>query len=133
MKKILVVDDDPNIRFLYNQLFSEKGYEVLEAESGKETFNILNNEEINLVVLDIKLRLESGLNILQGIAKEFSNIPVVLCTAFASYQDDYTSWLADSYIVKSSNPYELLKEVDDVLSKRSKVSKEQIEDLTSIA
>ncbi|HEX9667653.1 MAG TPA: response regulator [Thermodesulfobacteriota bacterium] len=133
MKKILVVDDDPNIRFLYNQLFSEKGYEVLEAESGKETFYILNNEEINLVVLDIKLRLESGLNILQGIAKEFSNIPVVLCTAFASYQDDYTSWLADSYIVKSSNPYELLKEVDDVLSKRSKVSKEQIEDLTSIA
>jgi DNA-binding response OmpR family regulator len=105
----------------------------LEAESGKETFYILNNEEINLVVLDIKLRLESGLNILQGIAKEFSNIPVVLCTAFASYQDDYTSWLADSYIVKSSNPYELLKEVDDVLSKRSKVSKEQIEDLTSIA
>ena len=133
MKKILVVDDDPNIRFLYNQLFSEKGYEVLEAESGKETFYILNNEEINLVVLDIKLRLESGLNILQGIAKEFSNIPVVLCTAFASYQDDYTSWLADSYIVKSSNPYELLKEVDDVLSKRSKVSKEQIEDLRSIA
>jgi DNA-binding response OmpR family regulator len=133
MKKILVVDDDPNIRFLYNQLFSEKGYEVLEAESGIETFNVLNNEEINLVVLDIKLRLESGLNILQGIAKEFSNIPVVLCTAFASYQDDYTSWLADSYIVKSSNPYELLKEVDDVLSKRSKVSKEQIEDLTSIA
>lgn len=133
MKKILVVDDDPNIRFLYNQLFSEKGYEVLEAESGKETFNVLNNEEINLVVLDIKLRLESGLNILQGIAKEFSNIPVVLCTAFASYQDDYTSWLADSYIIKSSNPYELLKEVDDVLSKRSKVSKEQIEDLTSIA
>ena len=133
MKKILVVDDDPNIRFLYNQLFSEKGYEVLEAESGKETFDILNNKEINLVVLDIKLRLESGLNILQGIAKEFSNIPVVLCTAFASYQDDYTSWLADSYIVKSSNPYELLKEVDDVLSKRSKVSKEQIEDLRSIA
>lgn len=133
MKKILVVDDDPNIRFVYNQLFSEKGYEVFEAESGKETFDILNNEEINLVVLDIKLRLESGLNILQRIVKEFPNIPVVLCTAFASYQDDYTSWLADGFIIKSSNPLELLTEVNHVLSKRAKVSKVQTEDLTRIA
>jgi DNA-binding response OmpR family regulator len=133
MKKILVVDDDSNIRFLYNQLFSEKGYKVFEAESGEETFNILNTQEIDLVVLDIKLRLESGLNILQRIVKEFSSIPVVLCTAFASYQDDYTSWLADSYIVKSTDPYELLREVNDVLSKRAKVRKEQTEDLTRIA
>jgi DNA-binding response OmpR family regulator len=130
MKKILVVDDDPNIRFLYNQLFSEKGYKVFEAESGNETFDILNNEEINLVVLDIKLRLESGLNVLQRIVKEFSDVPVVLCTAFASYQDDYTSWLADSYVVKSSNPYELLTEVNYVLSKRARVTKEQTEGLT---
>jgi DNA-binding response OmpR family regulator len=133
MKKILVVDDDSNIRFLYNQLFSEKGYKVFEAESGEETFNILNTQKIDLVVLDIKLRLESGLNILQRIVKEFSSIPVVLCTAFASYQDDYTSWLADSYIVKSTDPYELLREVNDVLSKRAKVRKEQTEDLTRIA
>lgn len=130
MKKILVVDDDPNIRFLYNQLFSEKGYRVLEAESGKETFEILNNEEVCLVVLDIKLRLESGLNILQRIVKEFSTIPVVLCTAFASYQDDFISWLADSYVVKSGNPYELLTEVRDVLNKRSRITKGQTEELT---
>jgi DNA-binding response OmpR family regulator len=132
MKKILVVDDDPNIRFLYNQIFSEKGYKVLEADSGEEAFDSLSNQEIDLVVLDIKLRLESGLDILQRIVKEFSNIPVILCTAFASYQDDYLSWLADSYIVKSSDPNELLEEVSDVLSKRPKVGKEQIKDLRSI-
>jgi DNA-binding response OmpR family regulator len=132
MKKILVVDDDPNIRFLYNQIFSEKGYRVLEAESGEEAFDSLGNQEIDLVVLDIKLRLESGLDILQRIVKEFPNIPVILCTAFASYQDDYISWLADSYIVKSSDPNELLEEVNDVLSKRPKVGKEQIKDLRSI-
>ncbi len=133
MKKILVVDDDPNIRFLYSQLFYEKGYQVLEAESGEETFNILENEDISVVILDIKLRLESGLNILQRISKEFTNIPVVLCTAFASYRDDYTCWLADGYIVKSSNPYELLTEVNNVLTKRAKVTNEQTGDLTRIA
>ena len=118
---------------MYNHLFSDKGYKVSEAESGGEAFDILNSEEIDLVVLDIKLRLESGLDILQRIVKEFSNIPVVLCTAFASYQDDRISWLADSYIVKSSDPNELLDEVNDVLVKRAKVAKEQINDLTSIA
>jgi DNA-binding response OmpR family regulator len=120
MNKILVVDDEPNLRLVYKEVLSDEGYEVLEAESIKETFDILNREEIDLVVLDIKLRSESGLDVLQRITKEFSNIPVVLCSAYVSFQNDYTSWLADSYIVKSSNPEELLKEVKRVLSKRGK-------------
>jgi DNA-binding response OmpR family regulator len=120
MNKILVVDDEPNLRLVYKEVLSDEGYEVLEAESIKETFDILNREEIDLVLLDIKLRSESGLDVLQRITKEFSNIPVVLCSAYVSFQNDYTSWLADSYIVKSSNPEELLKEVKRVLSKRGK-------------
>ena len=120
MNRILVVDDEPNLRLVYKEVLSEEGYEVLEAESIKETFEILNREAIDLVVLDIKLRSESGLDVLQRITKEFSNTPVVLCSAYVSFQNDYTSWLADSYIVKSSDPEELLKEVKRVLSKRGK-------------
>ncbi|MBI2485354.1 MAG: response regulator [Deltaproteobacteria bacterium] len=120
MNRILVVDDEPNVRLVYKEVLGDEGYEVLEAESVKETFDILNREAIDLVVLDIKLRSESGLDVLQRITKEFSNIPVVLCSAYVSFQNDYTSWLADSYIVKSSNPEELLKEVKRVLSKRGK-------------
>lgn len=116
MKRILIVDDDSNIRLLYKEVLCEGGYDVLEAESGKETFEILNLEEIDLVVLDIKLRFESGLDILQKISKQFPNIPVILCSAYLSFQDDFTSWLADSYLVKSTDPYELVKEVDKILS-----------------
>lgn len=132
MREILVVDDDPNVRFLYNELFSERGYKVFEAESGEETFNMLSNEKISLVVLDIKLRLESGLNILQRIAKDFPHIPVVLCTAFLSYQDDYISWRADSYVVKSSDPHKLLEEVTSVLAKRERLGKEPTGDVSRI-
>lgn len=132
MREILVVDDDPNVRFLYNELFSERGYKVFEAESGEETFNMLSNEKISLVVLDIKLRLESGLNILQRIAKDFPHIPVVLCTAFLSYQDDYISWRADSYVVKSSDPHKLLEEVTSVLAKRERLRKEPTGDVSRI-
>jgi len=116
MKRILIVDDDPNIRLLYKEVLCEGGFDVLEAESGQETFNILNKEGIDLVVLDIKLRFESGLEILQKISKQFPQIPVILCSAYLSFQDDFKSWLADSYLVKSTDPYELVKEVDKILS-----------------
>ncbi len=121
MSGILVVDDEPNVRLVYKEVLSDGGYEVLEAESARETFDILKHEPIDLVVLDIKLRSESGLDILQRIANEFPNLPVILCSAYVSFQNDYTSWLADSYIVKSSDPEELLREVNKVLSKREKV------------
>jgi DNA-binding NtrC family response regulator len=120
MNRILVVDDEPNVRLVYKEVLGDKGYEVLEAESARETLEILNREPIDLLVLDIKLRSESGLDILQRVTKEFPNIPVVLCSAYVSFQNDYTSWLAESYVVKSSDPEELLKEVDRVLAKRGK-------------
>ncbi len=120
MNRILVVDDEPNLRLVYKEVLSDEGYQVLEAESLKETFEILDREPVDLVVLDIKLRSESGLDVLQRITKEFSNVPVVLCSAYVSFQNDYTSWLADSYIVKSSDPQELLKEIKRVLGKRGK-------------
>jgi DNA-binding response OmpR family regulator len=120
MNRILVVDDEPNLRLVYREVLGEEGYEVLEAESVKETLDTLNREPVDLVVLDIKLRSESGLDVLQRITREFPTIPVVLCSAYVSFQNDYTSWLADSYIVKSSDPQELLREIRRVLSKRGK-------------
>ncbi|MGE5446142.1 MAG: response regulator [Ignavibacteriales bacterium] len=117
MSRILVVDDEPNIRLVYREVLSDGGYNVLEAESAKETFDILKREPVDLVVLDIKLRSESGLDVLQRIANEFPHLPVILCSAYVSFQNDYTSWLAESYIVKSSDPEELLNEVNKVLKK----------------
>jgi DNA-binding NtrC family response regulator len=118
MNRILVIDDEPNLRLIYREALSEGGYKVLEAESSHETFEILKRETIDLVVLDIKLRSESGLDVLQRIANEFPNLPVILCSAYVSFQNDYTSWLAESYIVKSSDPEELLGEVNKVLNKK---------------
>lgn len=118
MDRVLIVDDDKNVRLVYKDVLSDAGYEVLDAESGKETFDILDHEPIDLVVLDIKLRAESGLDVLQGITKKFPKLPVILCSAYASYQDDYTSWLAESYVIKSTDPEELLREIVKVLQKR---------------
>lgn len=115
------MDDESNVRLLYREVLTDEGYEVLEAESGEEAFQILNTEAIDLIILDIKLRLESGLNILQRITKEFPDIPVLICSAYVSFQYDYTSWLAKNYIVKSSDTDELLQEVSKVINEEEKL------------
>jgi DNA-binding response OmpR family regulator len=126
MERILLVDDEPNIRLFYKEVLCEEGYEVLEAECGKDCFDTLKNEPVDLIVLDIKLRSESGLDLLQNLTKEFPNLPVILCTAYTSFQDDYTSWLAESYIVKSSDPEELLKEIKQILKKKKRVDNNRV-------
>ena len=76
----------------------------------------LRSQAFDLIVLDIQLNRESGLELLQQITREQENIPVVLCTAFSCYKDDFSSWLADAYVVKSSDLDELKKEVRRVLA-----------------
>jgi DNA-binding response OmpR family regulator len=120
MSKILVVDDETNARFVYKEVLSDGGHNVFEAESGKEAFDILRDEPVDLVVLDIKLRSESGLDLLQRMTNEFPDLLVILCSAYVSFQNDYTSWLAESYVVKSSDPEELLNEVNRVLGRKGK-------------
>src|SRR5574341_1940627 len=126
MEKILLVDDEPNIRLFYKEALCEEGYEVLEAESGKDSLDILRHQPVDLVVLDIKLRSESGLDVLQNLTKEFPNLPVVLCTAYSSFQDDYISWLAEAYIVKSSDIEELVKEIKRVINKKRRIGDDKL-------
>ena len=76
--------------------------------------------DYDLVVLDIKLKNESGLDLLQKIVKERHDMPVILCTAFSCYKDDFSTWLADGYVVKSSDTQELKDEIKRVLAKKSR-------------
>ncbi|NPA15597.1 MAG: response regulator [Deferribacteres bacterium] len=118
MPKILIVDDEDSIRFLYRQELEDEGYEVVEAASGEEALRVLEeNPDIDLVVLDIKMKAMSGLEALQHIVKNKRNLPVILCTAYSSYQDDFSSWLADSYIIKSPDLTELKNEIKRLLKK----------------
>jgi DNA-binding NtrC family response regulator len=116
MAKILLVDDEPNIRILYAQELADEGHETVEAENGKEAFAALEREPLDLIILDIKLKAESGLDLLQTITAKYPHVPVILSSAYVSFQDDYTSWLARSYSVKSSDLGDLLKEVRRVLA-----------------
>jgi DNA-binding NtrC family response regulator len=119
MAKLLVVDDESNIRLLYSQELSEEGHQVVTASSAGEAVEKLADSDFDLVVLDIKLKNESGLELLQKIVKERHDMPVILSTAFSCYKDDFSAWLADGYVVKSSDPQELKDEINRVLAKKA--------------
>ncbi len=119
MTRLLVVDDESNIRYLYACDLKDAGYEVETAGSGAEAAELLNTKEFDLVVLDIQMVNESGLDILQDIVRQKKGLPVILCTAFSCYKEDFSSWLADGYVVKSSDTTELKEEIERVLRKNS--------------
>ena len=117
---LLVVDDESSIRLLYSQELAEAGYEVVAVGSAAEAVTQLEAGEFDLVVLDIKLKNESGLDLLQKIVKDRHDMPVILCTAFSCYKDDFSAWLADGYVVKSSDLSELKEEIRKVLAKKAR-------------
>lgn len=119
MATILIIDDEASIRLLYEDVLTDVGHSVLTAESGADGLQHLGEQPIDLVVLDIKLKSESGLDVLQRIVSQYPGVPVILCSAYISFQDDYTSWLAERYVVKSGDPAELLQEVNKVLKQKS--------------
>jgi DNA-binding NtrC family response regulator len=119
MSRILVVDDEANIRLLYSEELAEAGYEVQTAANTAEAVEKLESQSFDLAVLDIKLKNESGIELLQKIVKERHDMPVVLCSAFSCYKDDFSAWLADSYVVKSGDLTELKEEIKRVLAKKA--------------
>ena len=119
MKRLLVVDDEANIRILYAEELAEEGYEVVTAATTAEAIEKLQQMEFDLAVLDIKLKNESGIDLLQKLVKERHDMPVILCSAFSCYKDDFSAWLADGYIVKSGDLSELKQEIARVLAKKA--------------
>lgn len=123
MSRILVVDDEANIRLLYAEELAEEGYQVVTAASINEAIEKLHGEVFDLAVLDIKLKNESGIDLLQRLVKERHDMPVILCSAFSCYKDDFSAWLADGYIVKSGDLTELKQEIARVLAKKAQRAK----------
>lgn len=119
MSRLLVVDDEANIRLLYAEELTDEGYEVVTAGSIGEACEKLEAASFDLAVLDIKLRNESGIELLQRLVKERRTMPVILCSAFSCYKDDFSAWLADGYVVKSSDLTELKSEIARVLAKKT--------------
>jgi DNA-binding NtrC family response regulator len=116
MAHLLVIDDEGDIRHLYAAELEDDGHTVVTCGNSHDAMEQLTHQVFDLVILDIQLDQESGLELLQKIARQQESLPVILCTAYSCYKDDFSSWLADAYVVKSSDLEELKSEVRRILN-----------------
>ncbi|MGC8917063.1 MAG: response regulator [Thermoanaerobaculum sp.] len=103
MKRVLFVDDEEDVLELYRQVFSREGYAVATCTTMEEARRHLAENPVDAVVLDIRLAEGLGLALLREIKAKTPKLPVILATAYARYQDDFASWLADEYVMKSAD------------------------------
>ena len=114
-KKILIVDDEEHIRFLYSEELTDEGYDVITADSGYQLLEKIEAEKPDLVVLDIKMVDYNGLDLLQDIRNKFYDLPVILCTAYDTFKEDMKSIAADHYVIKSFDLTELKNRIATAL------------------
>lgn len=117
--KILVVDDEKHIRMLYQEELQDAGYDVATSDGEEPILELLDREAPEVVILDIRLGPDkSGLDLLQLIRSRKEHVPVILSTAYDSFQHDMKSIAADYYVVKSVDLSELKDKVRRALGGR---------------
>src|SRR5215470_1757696 len=123
-QRILVVDDDPEIRKLLARYIEGQGFRVQLAASCRELRDKLATHHIDLIVLDVMLPDGSGLDMCRDLRADRSNVPIILLTALKEDVDRIIGLEigADDYLGKPFNPRELIARVRAVLRRRSEVA-----------
>lgn len=119
MEKILIVDDERNVHYSFRRVLGNE-YEVLSAFSGKEVPQYLLDEALQLVLLDVRMPGESGLDTLRDIKRRRPELPVIMMTAFASAETAIraTTLDADDYLIKPLDVDGLKHLITTVLQRR---------------
>ncbi|MBL7174582.1 MAG: response regulator [Desulfobacteraceae bacterium] len=106
-KKILVIDNNYGIRFLYEEELTDEGYDVISSFDCENILKLIDKERPDVIILGIMLGAYNGLDLLIEIRNTYYNLPVMLCTAYSDYKYDPRSIAADYFVVKGSNLQEL--------------------------
>ena len=114
--KLLVVDDDPELRELITAYLSKQGYEIVAVADGRAMDHAFAAGGVDLVILDLMLPGEDGLDIAKRL-KQTTNVPIIIVSAQGEEIDRIVGLEvgADDYIGKPFNPRELLARVRAVL------------------
>jgi len=114
-KKILVVDDEPDILKIVTFRLKKLRCDILTADNGKDALDLIRRQRPDLVLLDLRLPIIDGYEVCKQVKAddELKNIPIILLTASstAKISEKTKEFKADGYIIKPFDPEELLKKV----------------------
>ena len=111
MPTVLIVEDEPNVRRLYEMELEREGFHVESVASGEQCLACLEQTNPDLVVLDVMMPGMDGIETLQQLRTRKRSVRVVLNTACTACSSNYLSWAADEFLIKSSDTSELIKTV----------------------
>lgn len=129
MYRILVVDDEQNIRNIIKKYAVFEGHEITEAENGMQAIAVCRESNFDIIIMDVMMPELDGFSAVREI-KKFCSTPVIMLSARSEEYDRIHGFEIgiDDYVVKPFSPRELMFRVDAIL-KRSKHAKTQTGDL----
>jgi DNA-binding response OmpR family regulator len=116
--KLLVVDDEENLRELYRLELGEEGYDVHTAANASEAARMLSAAKYDVIILDLHIPGMSGIDFLQRIIAKDRLQRVILNTSYTAHKENFMAWAADAYVVKSFCTRDLKHAIRNVLEKR---------------
>ncbi len=118
--KILVVDDEEDIRVLIGFYLEKEGFEMIEASDGAEALKKVENEYIDLAIVDVMMPVMDGFTFVEEM-KEFKDIPVIMLTAKSQSADKLRGFSLgiDDYVTKPFDADELMARVKTILKRYS--------------
>lgn len=112
MNKILIADDDSNIRELVGLLLSKEGFEVIEAPDGLEALSLLENTKVDMAIIDIMMPQMDGWELCLELKRSY-DFPILMLTAKGDISQKIKGFQlgTDDYLVKPFEPMELIMRV----------------------
>jgi len=120
MAKLLVVDDQRNMRLTLAIMLRGAGYEVTEAQSGERACRAIDTESFDLILTDLKMQLKDGLDVLRHVRRNAPLTEVIVMTAYGTVETAVEAMRlgAFDYLEKPFTEEELLRKVDEALERR---------------
>ncbi len=119
MTRVMLIEDEANLRRLYRLELGREGYDVIDADSEAEALRKLGREKIDAVVLDLRLWDHWGIDLLDEILARQRNVPIIVNTAYGQWRNDFHLWGADAFVTKSSDLTELKQALAQALGRRN--------------
>ena len=124
-KRLLLIDDDPNLILLVKDYLEFRGYDVITAENGREALDILEGETPDMIICDVMMPEMDGYSLVEHVRQDPKTnwIPVLFLSAKGQSQDKVKglSTGADVYMVKPFEPEELVAQVESSLKQASRL------------
>ena len=129
MFKILVVEDDKNLRKLIVTCLEKASYTVFETRNGEEALNLMDKEYVDLIVTDIMMPEMDGYELIKSLREANYNTPILIITAKEDIEDKRQGFNlgADDYMVKPINIDELILRVKSLLRRSNQANERKIE------